>query len=93
MIVEIVCSPQLHFPECGKSWNMVQLRPMRRTIRDRETGRFFKDGDWTEKPEEATNFDSFNDVVRVCLEYNLKNTELVLSFDHRELDVAVPICG
>lgn len=72
--------------------DMGRLQPMKRVIRDTKTGKYFKAGDWTEDFDQATNFDSIPEAVRECSRYTLKNTELVLFFGHKKMDVAVPIC-
>lgn len=71
---------------------MGQIRPMKRVIRDKKTGKFLRGKDWTEDIDDALNFDSIPDAVRACSTYHLKDAELVLYFGHKELDVAVPIC-
>ena len=68
------------------------MKPMRRIIRSKETGKFFKDGKWIEDFHDATNFVSTVDAARACSRYNLKNTELVLSFGNRKMDMTIPIC-
>lgn len=71
---------------------MSSLQPLKRVIRSKETGKFFKDGDWTENPDEATNFPSAAEAARACSTYQLRNAELILSFGRKELDVSLPIC-
>ncbi len=56
----------------GMVWDMGRLQPMKRVIRDTKTGMFFKDGNWTEDFDQATNFDSIPEAVRACSRYALK---------------------
>lgn len=67
-------------------------QPLKRVIRSKETGKIFKDGDWTENPDEATNFPSATAAAQACGAYQLKNAELILCFGRKDLDVSVPIC-
>lgn len=69
------------------------IQPMKRVIRNIETGKFFKDGAWVNDMSDATDFKSIPEAVRACHRYNLKNTELVLCFQHPEMDLSMPICG
>jgi hypothetical protein len=66
---------------------------MKRVIRDKKTGKFFKDGEWTGKFSEATNFQSIPEAARACSRYGLKDTELLLHFGDHKMDVTLPICG
>jgi len=64
---------------------------MRRVIRSRETGKFFRDGEWAKDFREATNFLSTLTPSGPGLRHNVKNTELVLSFNDPRLYLAVSI--
>jgi len=66
--------------------------PMMRVIRNRETGRFFKDGDWTDEMDDATSFTSIIEVGRVCARYKLTGVELLLRYPKRDFDITIPIC-
>ena len=50
-----------------------------RLLRCCDTRRYFKDGEWTEDPRDATSFAAETDAVRACVVNNLRNVELVLS--------------
>ena len=56
-------------------------------LRCRHTGRYFKDGEWTEDPSEATSFAGETDAARACVLSNLRNVELVLSTPGSYLDL------
>lgn len=86
-------SPAFTRIEKRRVYCMPVQQPLKRIIRSKETGKFFKDGDWTKDPDEATNFPSAADAARVCGTYELKNAELILCFGSKELDVSLPICG
>lgn len=71
---------------------MPSPQPLKRVIRSKESGMFFKDGDWTEDVDDATNFSSAAEAAEACSAHQLKNAELILWFGRKELDVSVPIC-
>jgi hypothetical protein len=52
--------------------------PINRLIRCRQTQKYFKDGDWTEDPLQASTFADEIEAVRACIEHGLMNIELVL---------------
>jgi len=58
-----------------------------RLLRCCQTGRYFKDGAWTEDPSDATCFAAEIDAVRTCIVNNLQNVELVLSTPGTYVDV------
>ena len=64
---------------------------MKRVIRNIKTGKFLKDGEWTNDKNEATNFNSLREAIDVCSRQKLTDTELVLSFGTDKLDIRVPI--
>jgi len=66
--------------------------PMKRVIRNRETGRFFKDGDWTDHMDDATSFTSIIAVGRACARYKLTGVELLLRYPERDFNITIPIC-
>jgi len=70
---------------------MEELEPMKRVIRNADTLKYFKDGNWTQDVHKATNFPSIPDALRVCNRHHLKHAELVFCFGDPRLDVAVPI--
>lgn len=78
--------------EKERMYKVPNAQPLKRVIRSKESGRFFKDGDWTENPDEATNFASAADAAQACSTYQLRNAELILWFGRKELDVSLPIC-
>lgn len=72
--------------------NMASPQPLKRVIRSKVTGRFFKDGDWVEDSDDATSFPSVADAARACSTYELKNAELILCFGRKELNLSISIC-
>lgn len=64
---------------------------MKRVIRNIKTGKFLKDGEWTNDKNAATSFNSLRDAIDVCSRQKLTGTELVLSFGSDKLDITVPI--
>ncbi len=56
-------------------------------LRCRRTRRYFKDGEWTEDPSDATSVAAESDAVRACVVNNLRNVELVLSTPGSYLDI------
>jgi len=79
-------------PQKGRLYIMSTPQPLKRVIRSKDTGKFFKDGDWTDSSDDATNFPSVAEAAQACSEYQMKNAELILCFGSKELDVSVPIC-
>jgi hypothetical protein len=65
--------------------------PLKRFIRSVKTGKFFKDGEWTDDKNEATTFGSIGDAVNACSNRDLPDTELILSFGPEKMDITVPI--
>ena len=65
---------------------------MKRVIRSRATGKFLKDGEWTEQLEEATDFASLLEALRTCSRRGLRDAEAVLCFEDRKHDICIPIC-
>ena len=64
---------------------------MKRVVRNIKTGKFLKDGEWTNDKNEATNFNSIREAIDACSRQKLTDAELVLSFGTNKLDVTVPI--
>jgi hypothetical protein len=58
-----------------------------RMIRCRRTFRYFKNGDWTEDPVQASTFSDQIEVVRTCVRYGLNNIGLVLRVPGGETDL------
>ena len=64
---------------------------MKRVIRSRATGKFLKDGEWTDELDEATNFASVLDAMKLCSQRRLRDIEIVLCFEDRKLNISLPI--
>ncbi len=63
---------------------------MKRLLRDKARRAFFKNGEWTRDPDEATNFSHIDDVLDICELYGVNDAELVVHFSTGS-DIAVPV--
>ena len=72
---------------------MPNQKPIVRVIRNKTTGEFLTESGWTKDFDQAIRFRDGFHAVEACQKYQLKEAELVLRFEHNELDVAVPICS
>ncbi len=59
---------------------------IKRFLRHKGSREYFKDGGWTENPEEARSFADCVEVAEVCAQYGLKDVELALRFDSAPCD-------
>jgi hypothetical protein len=67
---------------------------VRRILRNRTTGRFYLNGEWTEDPELAENFSSTQEAIGIVVEKQLQDVELILAFGwepSRIYDVCLPL--
>ncbi len=60
---------------------------IKRVLRHKNSHEYFKDGDWTENPNEANSFSDVVEVVEICTRYGLRDVELALRFETAECDV------
>ncbi len=71
---------------------MLQMAPMRRLIRSKQTGKLLqRNGEWTDNPSAAENFLTTVDAARACKTYRLHDVELVMQFNDERFDVALPL--
>lgn len=61
--------------------------PIKRVLRHKKSHEYFKDGDWTDNPKEASCFSDVVEVVEICTRYGLNDVELALRFETAECDV------
>jgi hypothetical protein len=64
-----------------------QEKAVKRLLRHRDSGEYFKDGGWTNDPNEADNFADVVEVAEICAQYELNGVELVLRMDTSSSDV------
>lgn len=62
-------------------------KAIKRFLRDRESHKYFKDGNWTDNPREANSYSDVVEVAEICSRYGLKNVELALRFETAECDL------
>ncbi len=55
----------------------LQKQTVCRLVRCRQTGRYFKQGGWTDDPSQALTFADEIEAVRACVRHGLNNVELV----------------
>ena len=61
---------------------------MKRLLRRRASREYFKNGGWTNNPEEADNFSDVVQAAETCARYGLSDVELALRFDpHANYDI------
>ncbi len=54
---------------------------IKRVLRHRRSQEYFKDGGWTNKPEEANSFSDIVEAAEICARYGLSDVELAIRFD------------
>ncbi len=62
-------------------------KPARRLLRHEGSEEYFKEGSWTQNPDEAQNFSDLLEVAETCARYDLSDVELTIRFDSRAGDV------
>ena len=60
---------------------------IKRVLRRSGSREYFKDGGWTDNPEEANNFSDAVEVAEICARYGLTDVELALRFEAGAGDV------
>ena len=60
---------------------------IKRFVRHKASRAYFKDGGWTDNPEEANCFSDVVEVAEVCARYGLNDVELALRFEATTSDV------
>jgi hypothetical protein len=61
--------------ECGGE------KAIKRVLRRSGSREYFKDGEWTDNPEEANSFSDAVEVAEICARYGLTDVELAIRFD------------
>ena len=64
-----------------------QEQTVKRLLRHRGSREYFKDGQWTNNPDEASNFSDVVEAAETCARYELSDVELALRLDSRSCDV------
>jgi hypothetical protein len=62
-------------------------QPIKRLLRHRESMAYFKNGEWTSDPKEASCFSDVVEAAQACAQYGLKDVELALRYEAAEEDV------
>jgi hypothetical protein len=60
---------------------------VKRVLRRGGSREYFKDGGWTDNPEEANSFSDPVEVAETCARYGLTGVELALRIDARATDL------
>ncbi len=60
---------------------------IRRFLRRSGSGNYFKDGGWTDNPDEATSFSDAVEAAETCIRYRLTDVELALRYEQGSSDV------
>ena len=63
----------------------------KRLLRHRNSQRYFRDGQWTENPQEATDFRNIREAVETCVRNELREVDLILRFDGTSIEIVVRI--
>jgi len=79
--------------EAGTSITVASLdtTAAKRVLRHRQSRRYFRDGQWTENLEEASEFRNIREVVETCVRNELREVDLILHFDGVSIEIAVRI--
>jgi hypothetical protein len=72
----------------GRALNgYTEEKAIKRLLRRSGSGEYFKDGDWTGNPSEASTFADAVQVAEICARYGLKDVELALRYDAAAVDL------
>ena len=63
----------------------------RQVLRHRPSQRYFKDGQWTNNPNEASEFGTIREAVETCVRNELQEVDLILRFDGTSTEIVVRI--
>ena len=69
----------------------VDTAPAKRVLRHRQSRRYFRDGQWIQSLEQASEFHSIQEVVEACVRNELRDVDLVLRFDGLSIEIMVRI--
>ena len=64
-----------------------QRETIKRVLRHKRSQEYFKDGGWTDNPNEADCFSDAVEVAETCARYGLSDVELALRFESAGCDV------
>jgi hypothetical protein len=64
-----------------------QAETIKRVLRRKYSQEYFKDGGWTDNPQEANCFSDAVEVAETCARYGLSDVELALRFETAECDL------
>ena len=64
-----------------------QLQTVKRLLRNRVSQEYFRDGRWTNNPEEADSFSDVVEAAQICTQHGLTGVELALRLDAKACDV------
>ena len=67
--------------------NQVNQTTIKRVLRDKTSREYFKEGGWTNDPEEAMTFNDVVEVAETCARYGLINVEIALRVHSQGADV------
>lgn len=62
-------------------------KPIKRVLRHRASSAYFKQGGWTNNPEEAHSFSDVVEAAETCARYGLSDVELALRYDAAAADL------
>lgn len=70
----------------------IEEKPVKRVLRHRSSAAYFKEGGWTQNPEEAHSFSDVVEAAEICARYGLSDVELALRYDAAATDLfCVPL--
>ena len=73
--------------------NSIHQERAKRILRHRSSNEYFKEGAWTDNPEEATNFEDIVEAAETCSRFGLQNVELAVRLSAHASDMfATALC-
>ena len=67
--------------------NGTEQTRLKRVLRHKASREYFKDGGWTNNPEEAMTFNDVVEVAETCSRYGLNDVEIALRVHSQAADV------
>jgi len=67
--------------------NSTEEKTVKRLLRRTASKDYFKQGGWTNKPEEAQNFSDVVEAVEACTRYGLSDVELAVRYEMGSCDL------
>jgi hypothetical protein len=72
----------------AKNFNeLTAEQTIRRFLRRRSSREYFKNGDWTANPKEASQFSDAVEAAQACARYGLDDVELAIRYESASHDV------